>query len=398
MSDSVRHVVIVGASLAGLHAAQAARSTGFDGSLTLIGAEQHPPYDRLPLSKSSLVQDAVMELPVFAKFAELGAELVFGAPATALDLAGREVSVGSERVPYDALVIATGSTPRSPWVGAMDVAGVQTLRTWEDAVAVRAAFDAGARVVVVGAGFIGGEVATAARARGLDVTIVEAAQIPLESALGAQVGSYWSGAHERAGVMLRCGVGVSGFASKEGRLTGVELNDGSLLPADLAVLGVGAEPATDWLRSSALALHEDGGIICDAMLSAAPHVYAAGDVAYAPTALDESRLLRTQHWINAAEQGALAGRNAVRPDAQERLASIPYFWTDWYGERLQFVGILTDTVRVIRPASAGLIAVYLRGDRVLGAVAIEGRRYIMKLRRMIVAGADLADVEALVVG
>lgn len=229
------------------------------------------------------------------------------------------------------------------------------------------------------------------------MTIVEAARVPLERALGAQIGAHWSGAHERAGVTLRCGVGVIGFSSTAGRLTGVELDDGTSLPADLAVVGVGAAPATEWLRSSALTLHEDGGIICDATMAAAPQVYAAGDVAYAPSALDASRLLRTQHWINAAEQGALAGRNAVQPDAPEKLVSIPYFWTDWYGERLQFVGVLSDTLRVIRPASTGLIAVYLRGDQVVGAVAIEGRRYIMKLRRMIVAGANLADVEALVV-
>lgn len=396
MSEPVRRLVIVGASLAGLHAAQAARAAGFDGSLTLIGAEQHPPYDRLPLSKSLLVADAAIEMPGFHEFAELDAELIAGSPATALDLAGREVSVGAVHVSYDALVVATGSTPRLPWPSAMDQAGVHTLRTWEDAVAVRASLDGGARVVIVGAGFIGGEVATAAQARGLDVTIVEAARIPLERALGAQIGAHWSGAQERAGVTLRCGVGVGGFAASDGRLTGVELEDGTVLPADLAVIGVGAVPATEWLRSSALTLHEDGGVICDATLSAAPHVYAAGDVAYAPSALDESRLLRTQHWINAAEQGALAGRNAVQPDAPEKLASIPYFWTDWYGERLQFVGILSDTMRVIRPASAGLIAVYLRGETVVGAVAIEGRRYIMKLRRMIVAGANLADVEALV--
>lgn len=143
MSEPVRRLVIVGASLAGLHAAQAARAAGFDGSLTLIGGEQHPPYDRLPLSKSSLVEGAVMQLPAFQEFAKLDAELIAGAPATALDLVEREVSVGSARVTYDALVIATGSTPRLPWVGATQLAGVHTLRTWEDAVAVRAALDDG---------------------------------------------------------------------------------------------------------------------------------------------------------------------------------------------------------------------------------------------------------------
>lgn len=395
----MQRLVIVGASLAGLHAAQAARAAGFDGSVTMIGAERHPPYDRLPLSKTLLVADTAMELPVFAEFGKLGVEPMFGAPATGLDVVTRNVSVGGSDVPYDALVIATGSTPATPWPDVTELGGVHPLRTWEDAVVVRAALDDCARVVIVGAGFIGGEVATAARARGLDVTIVELAQVPLERALGACIGAHWSGAHERAGATLRCGVGVSGFASVDGRLTGVELDDGSLLPADLAVLGVGAVPATDWLRNSGLTLHQDGGIICDQTLSAAPGVYAAGDVAWVPSSLAASGWSRTQHWINAAEQGALAGGNAVRPAAvaAQKLTSIPYFWTDWYGERLQFVGVLADDVRVIRPAAEGLIAVYLRGDRVVGAVAIEGRRHIMKLRRMILAGTELADVQALVV-
>lgn len=402
---------MVGASLAGLRAVEAARNAGFTGSITLIGSEAHLPYDRPPLSKAVLHGEApVAPFVDEAGFAELGVELLLGTFATALDTSRRVVSIrpsaystnrgaeadstnrGAEgdetgEVEYDALVIATGATPRgmpAEWFDGAVPAGVHSLRTADDAEAVRDALDAGARTVVVGAGFIGSEVASAARKRDLPVTIVEALDLPLTRSIGPEAGQVCADLHRANGTELRLGVGVAGIQSAGGRVTGVLLEDGTLLPADLVVVGTGVLPNTQWLEGSGLTLHErDRGIVCDATLwTGHPGVYAAGDVAHSPNPLFDDQLMRLEHWTNAAEQGAAAARHALDPSSAAPLASVPYFWSDWYSHRIQFVGTpVADQVQVV--TSEPFVALYRRGDRLVGALTVDGRQVIMKLRRRV---------------
>jgi NADPH-dependent 2,4-dienoyl-CoA reductase/sulfur reductase-like enzyme len=390
----VRHLVVVGASLAGLRAVEGARAAGFDGRITLVGAERHLPYDRPPLSKAFL-DAAVPSVPTFRDERtlrdELGVRLLLGTRATSLDTARRVVVAGGRRVSYDAVVLATGSTARA-LPGTRGLAGVHRLRTLDDAVAIRRAMDDGARTVVVGAGFIGAEVAAAARRRGQDVVVVEAAATPLARAVGDSMGEVCAALHRRQGTDLRCGVGVIGFDGVD-RVQRVLLSDGPVLPADLVVVGVGAAPATGWLAGSGLAL--DDGIVCDEKLWAgAPGVYAAGDVArWRNPAFD--RRMRLEHWTSAAEQGAVAARNALDPTGGTPYSTVPYFWSDWYGGRLQFVGIPgADEVRVVDgdvDSDGRLVALYREGDRLVGALTVDAPTHVMKYRGLITRRASWVD-------
>ncbi|WP_433237687.1 NAD(P)/FAD-dependent oxidoreductase [Streptosporangium sp. CA-135522] len=386
-----RRLVVVGASLAGLRAVEAARRSGFDGSITLIGAEPHLPYDRPPLSKEFL---SGAELPPFRSEDVLrdglGTELALGTAATTLDTAARAVWAGDREYGYDALVIATGATARTlPGTEGLD--GVHTLRTRDDAIAVRRALDAGARTVVVGAGFIGSEVASAARERGLEVTIVEALPTPLVRAVGETMGTACAVLHIRNGTDLRCGAGVAAIEG-ERRVERVRLTDGTVLPADLVVAGIGAVPAVDWLAGSGLSL--DKGVVCDETLcTGAPGVYAAGDVArWRNPAFD--RHMRLEHWTSAAEQGAVAARNALDPGNAKPYSTVPYFWSDWYGSRIQFVGVpATDEIRVVDgdPGGDRFVALYREGGRLAGTLTMNGQAQIMKYRGLIMRGASWAE-------
>ena len=397
---SVRRLVVVGASLAGLRAVEAARRAGYDGRLTLVGAEEHLPYDRPQLSKAFLAAGSGEAIVPYRSEVELqdelGVELVLGAPAEQLDADRRVIGVAGEEIPYDAAVIATGATSRG-LAGVVEPHGVHHLRTVDDALAVRRALDSASRVVVVGAGFIGSEVASAARARGLAVTVVEAAELPLVRSVGPHVGEVCVRLHHDNGVQVLLGRGVAGFEEDAGRVTGVRLSDGTVVAADLVVLGLGVSPATGWLRSSPVALHEgDGGVLCDATLATGvPGVYAAGDVAHVVSPLFDGESMRLEHWTSAAEHGAAAARHALDPDAARPLATVPYFWSDWYGHRLQFVGTPhADEVVVTESAVSGYTALYRRGDRLVGALTIDRPRDIMKMRRSIVARRPWSDIRA----
>lgn len=398
-------LVVVGASLAGLRAVEAARRRGFAGEVVLVGAEDRAPYDRPPLSKAVLAADGPTEPPVLRNDVslrvDLGVDLRLGAPATGLDLEGRVLRTGDEEVRYDALVIATGAAART-LPGSAGIAGVHTVRTAADALAVRTALDAGARTVVVGAGFIGSEVASAARGRGLPVTVVEAADVPLARAVGTDGGRLLTDLHRAAGTDLRLGVGVAGLETVRGddgrdRAAGVRLTDGTTVPADLVVVGIGAAPATGWLRDSGLSLHaRDGGVVCDATLgTGAPGVYAAGDLAHWPNPLfarDGEDLMRLEHWTSAAEQGALAAVHALGLAEPKPLASVPYFWSDWYGHRIQLVGVaVADEVLRADPGTQRPLLLYRRGDRVVGALSVDRPGEIMKYRRLVAAGARWSD-------
>jgi NADPH-dependent 2,4-dienoyl-CoA reductase/sulfur reductase-like enzyme len=392
-----RRLVIVGACLAGLRAAEAARRTGFDGVITVVGAERHLPYDRPPLSKAYLDSGGEPALPAYRDEellrGELDLDLRLGTVATGLDLDRRRVGLSDGEVEYSALVIATGATARTLPANPK-LRGLHTLRTVDDALAVRCALDAGARTVVVGAGFIGSEVASAARKRGLPVTVVEMAETPLTRAVGDQVGDVLADLHRRHGTDLRLGIGVRAVTG-DGKVERVVLTDGTELDADLVVVGAGAAPATSWLETSGLVLHErDRGLVCDETLNAgAPGVYGAGDVAHWPNPLLGTQM-RLEHWTSAAEQGATAARNALDPDNAKPYSTVPYFWSDWYGKRIQFVGVPgADETQIVsgQVEDEKFLALYRRGDRLVGALSVEQPTLIMKYRRLISKQAAWED-------
>ncbi|MFF9011369.1 NAD(P)/FAD-dependent oxidoreductase [Streptomyces sp. NPDC014870] len=389
-------LVVVGASLAGLRAVEAARSTGFTGSVTLIGAEKHLPYDRPPLSKSFLTDPGEPAGPWLVDPAvlrgELGVELRLGTPAEALDTAGRTLRTADASVPYDALVITTGARART-LPGAAGLSGIHTLRTLSDAKAVRAALAGRPRTVVVGSGLIGCEVAVAARAHGCAVTVVETAPAPFHQRGDGHLGQVCARLHRAHGVALRCRVSVESFESdRGGRVSAVVLSDGSRLAAECVVIGIGAVPETDWLAGSGVAV--DDGVLCDDTLAAsAPGVWAAGDVArVVPRGGDAGG--RREHWTHAAEQGALAGANAVTEGRAEPFRSLAYFWTDWYGVRVQGVGDIDggEPWTVGDPNGDSFAVVFRAGGRPAGALGFGCPGLISRLRRLMRRGADWQNV------
>jgi NADPH-dependent 2,4-dienoyl-CoA reductase/sulfur reductase-like enzyme len=383
-------LVVVGGSLAGLRAVEAARKAGFEGTITLIGAERHLPYDRPPLSKEFLDPtdpDVLAPIPFFRSDGVLAdalrVELVLGAPATGLDVERKIVVVGDREIGYDALVIATGSRLRT-LAGSEHLDGVHGLRTLDDALAIRAGLDAGARIVVIGAGFIGSEVAASARKRGLSVTVVEALPTPLVRATGTDMGAAIASLHQRNGTTLLCGTGVRAVEG-DGHVQRVVLTDGTAIDADLVVVGIGVSPCTDWLEGSGLTL--SNGVVCDESLwTGVPGIYAAGDVANWMNPMFGVRQ-RMENWTAAAEQGAVAARNALDPENAKPYETVPYFWSDWYGARIQFVGVpeCDEVLLVDGDVVDGdrWTALYRHGERLVGALTVNGQPVIMKYRRMI---------------
>lgn len=383
--------VVVGASLAGLRAVEAARKAGYAGRLVLVGAEPHLPYDRPPLSKAFLDPGEPPPVPHHRTEEELrllDVELRLGSPATGLDTAVREVVLDDgERLPYSQVVIATGAQARH--LPGERLSGVHALRTVDDARAVRDALDTGCRTVVIGGGFIGSEVSSAARKRGLPVTILEAAPVPLVRAVGEQMAPALAALHARHGTELHCGVAVAAMEG-DGRVERVVLSDGRVLPADLVVVGIGADPVTDWLQDSGLPL--DDGVVCDETLRATEGVYGAGDVArwHNP---QFDRMMRLEHWTSAAEQGAAAARNALDPQNATAYRTVPYFWSDWYTDKLQMVGITAaDEVRVVGDLDGERwVALYRSGNALVGALSLNLPGKIMKYRSMITRGTVWDD-------
>jgi NADPH-dependent 2,4-dienoyl-CoA reductase/sulfur reductase-like enzyme len=390
-----RGLVVVGASLAGLRAVQAARRYGYDGPIVLLGAEEHLPYDRPPLSKEFLTADGepVYHLTERELKEDLAVDLRLGRSATGLDTADRTVISGDAGVPYRHLIIATGARPRL-LPQAPGLPGVRALRTLDDAREIRQAIRPGARVVVVGGGFIGAEIASSARARGAAVTIVEVAPVPLVRAVGEVVGQALSGLHGRNGTRLVCGVQVEEVLGPQ-RAEGVRLSTGQVVRADLVVVGIGVAPATEWLAGSGIALSPaDGAVLCDEYLrTSAPDVYAAGDVAHWPNRLLDCAM-RLENWTNAADQGTQAAINALFPERARAHETVPYFWSDWYGNRIQFVG--TARAQSVRFASGGrdderFVAFYRAGERLVGAATLNEPRKVMKLRRLIASRGSWQD-------
>jgi 3-phenylpropionate/trans-cinnamate dioxygenase ferredoxin reductase subunit len=382
-------VVIAGASLAGMHAAHTLRHEGFDGRLTVIGDEPHEPYDRPPLSKQVLAGEWETDrIGLPAANEDLDIDWRLGARAAALDVTNRAVKlVGGDVVGYDGLVIATGAQAR--WIpGADAFEGVHVLRTLDDCIAIRDVLDTGPRrVVVVGAGFIGSEVAATCRGRGLEVTVLEAAEVPLERALGASMGSVCGELHRDHGVDLRLGAGVEAFEGDR-HVERVRLADGTAVEADLVVIGVGVRPATEWLETSGLAL--DDGVVCDETCLVAPGVVAAGDVARWPSRRF-GEVLRVEHWENAIQQGEAAARRLlVGEDAEPEVYDpIPWFWSDQYDRKIQLAGRsgADDQVEVVIGSTdeKRFVALYGRHGRVVGVLGMNRPRHVMQLRGLVEA-------------
>ncbi len=385
-------VSIVGASLAGYWAAETLRRDGFEGRISLIGDEPHAPYDRPPLSKKFLagdLDDYRLPLTTAEKLADLGLEMRLGCRATGLDVATRTLEVDGVAEPYDGLLIATGARCRN-LPGTAGLAGVHTLRTRDDAEAIRDALANGARrVVVVGAGFIGAEVASTAIGRGAEVTMVEALEAPFGRVLGVEMGAVMADVHRRHGVDLRTGVGVDEVLGDD-RLVGVRLADGATLEADLLVVGIGVVPNTDWLEGSGLTL--DDGVVCDETCLAAPDVAAAGDVArWANPRYGE--VMRVEHWDNAVQQGVHAARRLLQSDEEATpYAPVPWFWTDQYDRKVQLAGRphTDDEVRVVAGSTAEhrFAAFYGRDGRFTAALGMNRPRQVMQSKSLLDAGAS----------
>ncbi|WP_243087988.1 FAD-dependent oxidoreductase [Streptomyces sp. 891-h] len=389
----MRSITVVGASLAGLYTARALRTQGFDGRLVIVGDENHQPYDRPPLSKDFLTGAAdqgQLALTDTDETAELYAEWYLGTSATGLDTAGGAVLLDGDRsLDADAVVIATGASPRLlPGQAPVEpaepadpaVTGVHTLRTLDDAQALRDDLARGpAQVVVIGGGFIGSEVASSCSVLGHDVTVVEAAPLPLVPQLGEEMARVCAGLHADHGVTLVTGTGVAGLqrGGREGRVTGVELSDGRLLPADVVVVGIGVRPNTGWLEGSGVPL--DDGVLCDAgCVTALPNVVAVGDVAR----VDGSR---SEHWTSATEQATVAAQNILAGSTVALHRSLPYFWSDQYGVRIQFAGrrLPTDTPRIVEGSAddRSFLACYERDGEATAVIAVNRPRPFMRKRR-----------------
>jgi 3-phenylpropionate/trans-cinnamate dioxygenase ferredoxin reductase subunit len=383
-------ILVIGGSLAGLRGAEALRRLGFSGRLVFIGEETRQPYDRPPLSKEILRGDREPEQITLAKpenFEALDLDLRLGRRATQLDVAGRSVTLDDgERIEYDGALLATGAAPRRLSAG-VAVSGVHVLRSLDDCLALRTELDASPRVAVVGAGFIGAEVAASCRARGLDVTLIEALPLPLANAIGPEVGQVIADEHRDHGVRLRLGVGVDGFAG-DGHVSGVRLSDGSSIPADVVVVGIGVTPNTGWLEGSGLEL--DNGIVCDATCAtAAPGVVAAGDVARWHNPLFDENM-RIEHWTNAVEQANHAARRLLEGESVGAFASVPFVWSDQYDRKIQSVGRIRpdDEVRIVHGTTAErrFVALYGRKGKLTGAIALNRVRQLMGYRRSIREG------------
>ncbi|MFJ9929542.1 NADPH-dependent 2,4-dienoyl-CoA reductase, sulfur reductase [Streptomyces misionensis] len=393
-------IVIVGASLAGLRAAEALRANGFTGSLTVVGDEPHPPYDRPPLSKQVLLGIAPADSTGLPMRQDPKAEWLLGVRATGLDpLARRVLLDGGESLPYDRVLIATGTRAR-PWPNPAEAAldGVFTLRTREDAAGLAERLDAGPeRVLVIGGGFTGSEIASACRERGLAVTVTERGPAPLVGALGGTLSKLAAVMQRNHGVDLRTGATVTRLLG-DGRFTGAELSDGSRVDADVCVVALGAIRNVEWLAQSGLAAGPRG-LACDAGCRAftmygivTDDVFVAGDVSRFPHPLFGYQLLSLEHWGNAVTQAEVAAHNMISPGPLRRPhLSLPTFWSTQFGLNIKSVGVPTYSDHVVIAQGSlearRLAMVYGYRGRVTAAVTVDMAKVLEYYQHLIETAA-----------
>ena len=397
--------VIVGASLAGINAARTLRLQGHTGSIVVVDADSERPYDRPPLSKQMLTGEWEPEkilLPAGKE--DLDLEFRLGVRAKAVDLNAREIALeGADgtvaNTAFDSLVIASGASARR-LPDSAGIAGVHVVRTLADSLALRAELEAGpSRVVVIGAGFIGAEVASSCRKRGIEVTLVEAMALPLERILGADMGRVCAQVHIENGVDLRLGTGVLQLETEtvDGveKVVGVALTDGTSVATEVVVVGIGVTLNIDWLEGSGLTL--DDGVVCDNTLLAAPGVVAAGDIARYPSARF-GRMLRVEHWETAIAGGEAAARRLLAEASGETpvvFDPIPWFWSDQYDRKIQLAGrpMPTDTCVVVHGSTDEFrfVALYGDGDRLTGVLGMNRPRHVVQLRALFEEGASFSE-------
>jgi 3-phenylpropionate/trans-cinnamate dioxygenase ferredoxin reductase subunit len=383
-------IVIVGGGLAASRTAEQLRRAEFAGAITIVSDEDHLPYDRPPLSKDVLrgeTDDVLLKPAEF--YAENDITLHLGTAATKLDTAAQTITLANgEVIGYDELVIATGLEPkRIPSLP--DIAGICVLRTLDESLALREHAGSIARAVVIGAGFIGCEVAASLRKLGVAVTIVEPQPSPLASVLGTQIGEMVARLHRAEGVDVRCGIGVTGVSGTD-HVEKVQLSDGTELDADVVVVGIGSRPSTDWLEGSGIEV--DNGVVCDAAgRTSAPNVWAIGDVASWQDV--SGHQVRVEHWSNVAEQARVIVPAMLGNDAPTAVV-VPYFWSDQYDVKIQCLGEpeADDVVHVVEDDGRKFLAYYERDGAVVGVVGGGMPGKVMKARGKIASGAPIADV------
>ena len=383
-------IVIVGGGLAAARTAEQLRRSEYSEPVTIVSDEDHLPYDRPPLSKEVLraeTDDVTLKPAEF--YAENDITVLLGNGARTVDTAARKLTLadGSE-LGYDELIIATGLVPkRIPSFPDLD--GIHVLRNYDESVALRKEAGSARRAVVVGAGFIGCEVAASLRKLGVEVALVEPQPAPLASVLGQQIGELVARLHRAEGVDVRCGVGVEEVRGSD-RVEKVVLGDGTELDADLVVVGIGSKPGTDWLEGSGIAL--DNGVVCDDHgRASAPHVWAIGDVASWRHNLGHQ--VRVEHWSNVADQARVLVP-AMMGQEPPAAVSVPYFWSDQYDVKIQCLGEpeADDTVHVVEDDGRKFLAYYERDGVVAGVVGGGMPGKVMKVRAKIASGAPIADV------
>ena len=395
----MKRVAIVGMSLAGLRTAESLRRLGCDATITAIGAESHVPYDRPPLSKDFLTKHRSFDEIVLRRegFDNLDIDVRLGVLATRLDAAKQTLALSDgSTLDYDQLVIATGTQPRRLPASVCDpnLASVHYLRTYDDAVTLRSDIATAERVCIVGAGFIGAEIAASCRTLGVGVTMLEAQAQPMVRGLGETLGAVCAQLHRDHGVDVRLGVQIRSVHGA-GRAQYVVLEDGSEIRCDAVVIGIGVEPCTHWLQGSGLTI--DNGVVCDEYCLAAPNVYAAGDVARWPNQLFDGEMMRLEHWTNAAEQGAHVGET-IATGARKAFAPVPFVWSDQYECKIQSVGRFSaeDDMAIVHGTleTRKFVALFGRNGRLTGALGFNQPRQVMIARRQISERASYAHAVA----
>lgn len=383
---ALRRVVVVGAGLAGVTAVETLRSRGYDGALTLLDADPAPPYDRPPLSKSALRTGLPVELRPVDTWSRLDVDLRLGVRATGVDVARHALGTSEGPLEYDRLLLATGGIARWPR-SLQRLPGALTLRTAADAADLHARLVPGARLVIVGAGLIGCEVAATARGLGAEVTLVDPLPRPLAAAVGVEAAELLLERHVAEGVHVRAGVAVSALVG-ERAVEGVQLDDGSVLPADVVLVAVGGAAATEWLDGSGLDLADPAphaGVRCDPTLRAADDVYVAGDIAVV------EGHGRSEHWMSAVEQAEVAAANLLDPPGAAWLPA-PYFWTDQYDAKVQVVGTppqdAEPALQASSPDGRRQLRVWADADgRAVAAVTVNWPARAMAWREQVRTGA-----------